>query len=100
MRRQYVVTKKGQVEDLSDTESEGIGVRVLVGGAWGFAGEGRLDEAAGRDAALRAVEFARAAPGRHQTALAPLEAQSGSYRTPMECYLYDVAITEKIDLCL
>ena len=38
-RRQHVVTKNGQVDDLSDGESEGIGVRVLVDGAWGFAGD-------------------------------------------------------------
>jgi TldD protein len=100
LRRQYVITKNGQVDDLSDAESEGVGVRVLVDGAWGFAGEGRLDEAAARDAALRAVEFARAAPGRHQTELAPLDAQSGSYRTPMERDPFDVPLTEKIDLCL
>ena len=74
LRRQHVVTKNGQVDDLSDSESEGIGVRVLVDGAWGFAGEGRLDEAGARDAALRAAAFARAAPGRHETSLAPLDA--------------------------
>ena len=36
LRRQYVITKNGNIEDLSDTESEGIGVRVLVDGAWGL----------------------------------------------------------------
>ena len=100
LRRQFVITKNGQVDDLSDGESEGIGVRVLVNGAWGFAGEGRLDEAAARDAALRAVEFARAAPGRHETALAPLDGKSGDYRTPMERDPFDVPLSEKIDLCL
>jgi TldD protein len=100
LRRQFVVTKKGQVEDLSDTESEGIGVRVLVNGAWGFAGEGRLDEAAARDAALRAAAFARAAPGRHDTSLAPVEPQSGEYRTPLERDPFEVPLSEKIDLCL
>ena len=100
LRRQFVITKNGQVDDLSDAESEGVGVRVLVGGAWGFAGEGRLDEAAARDAALRAVEFARAAPGSHQTELALLDAESGSYRTPMERDPFEVPLTEKIELCL
>jgi TldD protein len=100
LRRQYVITKNGQVDDLSDSESEGIGVRVLVNGAWGFAGEGRLDEAAARDAALRAVDFARAAPGRHETALAPVEAHSGEYRTPVERDPFSVPLSEKIDLCL
>ena len=100
LRRQYVITKNGQVDDLSDAESEGVGVRVLVGGAWGFAGEGRLDETAARDAALRAVDFARAAPGSRQTELASLDAQSGSYRTQMERDPFDVPLSEKIELCL
>ena len=32
-----MATKNGRVDAVSDDESEGIGVRVLVGGAWGFA---------------------------------------------------------------
>ena len=100
LRRQYVITKNGQVDDLSDAESAGIGVRVLVDGAWGFAGAGRLDETGARDAALRAVEFARAAPGRHETNLAPVEAHTGQYRTPLERDPFAVPLTEKIDLCL
>jgi TldD protein len=100
MRRQYVITKNGQVDDMSDAESAGIGVRVLVDGAWGFAGAGRLDETGARDAALRAVEFARAAPGRHETNLAPVEAHTGQYRTPLERDPFAVPLTEKIDLCL
>src|SRR6185437_12888957 len=35
-RNQFVATKNGRVERLADSESEGIGVRVLVNGAWGF----------------------------------------------------------------
>src|SRR5262245_53919367 len=100
MRRQYVITKNGQVDDLSDSESEGIGVRVLVDGAWGFAGAGRLDEQGAQDAALRAVDFARAAPGRHTTNLAPVEAHTGEYRTPLERDPFAVPLTEKVDLCL
>jgi TldD protein len=100
LRRQFVVTKNGQVDDLSDSESEGIGVRVLVNGAWGFAGEGRLDEAAAREAALRATAFARATPGHHETSLAPVDAQHGEYRTPLERDPFAVPLSEKIDLCL
>ena len=100
LRRQYVITKNGQVDDLSDAESAGIGVRVLVDGAWGFAGAGRLDETGARDSAMRAVEFARAAPGRHETNLAPVEAHTGQYRTPLERDPFAVPLTEKIDLCL
>src|SRR5438128_7709944 len=53
-RDQLVATKNGRVERISDSESEGIGVRVLVGGAWGFACDRRLSLEGAREAALRA----------------------------------------------
>ncbi|MGH3061555.1 MAG: PmbA/TldA family metallopeptidase, partial [Gaiellaceae bacterium] len=59
-RAQHVSTKNGEVDTVSDAETEGVGVRVLVDGAWGFAGDPRLSEEGARDAALRAVSFARA----------------------------------------
>src|SRR5436190_23833663 len=71
-RSQSVATKNGNVEAVSDVESEGIGVRVLVDGAWGFAGDRRLTDEGARHAARRAVAFARAA-GAGQRELAPLD---------------------------
>jgi TldD protein len=62
-RSQSVGTKNGRVETLSDGETEGIGVRVLVGGAWGFASDRRLSPEGARNAALRAYGFAAAAGG-------------------------------------
>ena len=99
-RDQLVATKNGRVERTSDSESEGIGVRVLVGGAWGFACDRRLSVEGARDAALRACTFARAAAGPHSRRLAPLEPRTGTYRTPMERDPFDVPISQKIELCL
>jgi TldD protein len=99
-RSQAVGTKNGRVETLSDAETEGIGVRVLVGGAWGFACDRRLSPEGARDAALRAAAFAAAAGARGPKALAPLEARSGSYRTPVERDPFAVPLAEKAALCL
>src|SRR5919197_1153598 len=77
-RSQSVATKNGVVESVSDVESEGIGVRVLVDGAWGFAGDRRLTDEGARAAAARAVAFARAA-GRGDRELAQLAPQRGSF---------------------
>jgi TldD protein len=99
-RDQLVATKNGRVERIGDSESEGIGVRVLVGGAWGFACDRRLSVEGARDAALRACTFARAAPGLHTRRLAPLEPRTGTHRTPIERDPFDVPISDKIDLCL
>ena len=99
-RDQLVATKNGRVERIGDSESDGIGVRVLVGGAWGFACDRRLTVDGARDAALRACTFARAAPGLHTRRLAPLEPRTGTHRTPVERDPFDVPISDKIDLCL
>ena len=99
-RDQLVATRNGRVERVSDSESEGIGVRVLLGGAWGFACDRRLTGEAARDAARRACDFARAAPGVHTRRLAPLEPRPATYRTPIDRDPFDVSIADKIDLCL
>jgi TldD protein len=99
-RSQRVSTKSGRVDAVRDVESEGIGVRVLVGGAWGFASDRRLDERAAREAAARACGFARAAPGGHERALAPVEPRTGTYRTPLERDPFGVSLGEKVDHCL
>jgi TldD protein len=99
-RAQVVSTKNRRVDRIDDVESAGIGVRVLVDGAWGFACDRRLDENGARDAARRAAAFARAAPGRHSRALADVEAVVDSYRTPYEREPVGVALEAKLDLCL
>ncbi|HEX6701394.1 MAG TPA: TldD/PmbA family protein [Gaiellaceae bacterium] len=99
-RSQVVSTKNGRVENLRDADSDGIGVRVLVGGAWGFACDRRLSDAGARSAAARATGFAKAAAGAHERRLAPVEARSGVYRTPIEQDPFAVSLSEKVDHCL
>jgi TldD protein len=99
-RAQHVSTKNGRVESIVDTESEGIGVRVLVDGAWGFACDRRLSRAGVEQAVRRASEFARAAPGGHDRRLAPLEPATGSYRTELRTDPFDVPVSDKVALCL
>ena len=102
-RAQHVSTKNGRVDSLSDSETEGIGVRVLVGGAWGFACDRRVSDEGARNAAARAVSFARASASRGargRVTLAPARAEHGEYRTPARRDAIDVPLTEKIELCL
>jgi TldD protein len=99
-RDQLVATKNGRVDRMTDAESEGIGVRVLVKGAWGFACDRRLTTDGARDAALRACTFARAAAGRHSRALAPVEARTGRHESPVERDPFAVSLADKVDLCL
>jgi TldD protein len=99
-RDQLVATKNGLVDRMTDAESEGIGVRVLVNGAWGFACDRRLTEEGARNAATRACSFARAAAGRHSRALAPLEVRSGRHESAVERDPFAVPLADKVDLCL
>jgi TldD protein len=99
-RSQVVGTRNRRVERLDDSETEGIGVRVLVAGAWGFACDRRLDTGGAEAAARKAVAFARAAPGGHARELAPLEPARGEFRTAVERDPFSVTVAEKVDLCL
>jgi TldD protein len=99
-RNQFVATKNGRVERLTDSESEGIGVRVLVKGAWGFACDRRLTADGARDAALRACAFARAAAGRHSRRLAPIATAQGTHQSSVERDPLEVSLTDKVEQCL
>jgi TldD protein len=99
-RAQSVATKNDRVESVNDLETEGIGVRLLVDGAWGFACDRRLTREGAEEAARRAAEFARSAPSTHGRALAPIQARTGSYRTPIERDPFDVPLADKVEFCL
>jgi len=99
-RTQSVATKNGRVDAVNDVESEGIGVRVLVEGAWGFACDRRLTDAGAREAALRACAFARASGSRGGASLAPLDPQSGTYATAFDIDPFSISVADKIEFCL
>ena len=41
-----MATREDHVVDVSSRETYGVGVRVIVGGAWGFASSGRVTDEA------------------------------------------------------
>jgi len=95
--------KNGAVDSVDDSETEGVGVRVLVDGAWGFACDPGLDEAGAEAAARRAAAFARTSAARARgrgAALAPVEPARGEYATPLGRDPIEVPLEEKIELCL
>src|SRR3954463_16829032 len=57
-----LATRNGELDEVETYEEEGIGVRVRVGGAWGFAATHETTPAAAEAALRRAVEGARAQP--------------------------------------
>ena len=101
-RTQIVKTHNSAPVEISDKESEGIGVRVLVDGAWGFSSCRATGEAAAQAAALGAVAAARASAGAIRAPASLLERapQIGSYSTPIELDPLEVSLGTKVELCL
>ena len=59
-RSRALATKSGRLADASVSESQGIGIRVIAGGAWGFAATDDLSKAGLEAAAALAVDIALA----------------------------------------
>ncbi|WP_200206591.1 TldD/PmbA family protein [Micromonospora coerulea] len=62
MHRRYesMSARNGDIEELTQDESVGLGVRALVGSSWGFHAVPELSDAAARDAGRRAARIAAA----------------------------------------
>ena len=99
-RDQLVATRGATVASVSDQESEGIGVRVLLDGAWGFACDRRLSEEGAREAARLACDFARAAGTGRERRLAPVEPRQVEYRSDVQTDPFAVSVADKVALCL
>jgi TldD protein len=102
-RSQNVGTREQIVTGLSDSETSGLGVRVLVEGTWGFAASRTLSAASAEETARTAVAQARAnrAAQRRPVELAPIgPAEEGEWRSPIEIDPFDVPIDDKVGLLL
>src|SRR5436190_24340762 len=77
--RQSLATRNGELEEIENGDVEGIGVRVRIGGAWGFAATRDVTRASAADALRRAVEVARAQPAAPAATPAPAEPAQGSW---------------------
>lgn len=102
-REQDVVTKNGKVESISSSQSRGIGVRVLVDGAWGFASTSVLDDREVMRIAEKAVEIARASAlvrSDPPVELAPVDPVEDRWGSPMKEDPFSVKLEDKINLLL
>ena len=97
-REEALSVRAGEVDDFSTMEAEGIGVRVRVGGGWGFAAT-REVSAAGAEAALAAaLAIAEAQPAGPATPLTPADAATGHWSSPYEVDPFDVSLEDKLGL--
>ena len=102
-RNQSVSTREQQITSLSDGETFGFGVRVLVAGAWGFAASRDLTAVEIDRVARLAVAQARAnrrALLRPVTLAPTAPVKDGRWRSAIETDPFDVSIEEKVALLL
>jgi TldD protein len=93
-----ISVKTGRVEGVASGESEGVGVRVLVDGAWGFASSHRLEPAAIDEIAAEAVRIARASATalRNPVRLDDRAPARGRYETPVAEDPFAIPLETKI----
>jgi TldD protein len=101
--RQFVVTREDRVENVVNTESSGVGIRVIANGTWGFAATSIATPDAVANAARQAVGIAKA-NSRLQAKpvqLAPVKGVGEvNWKTPIQKNAMEVPIKEKVDLLL
>ena len=101
--RQSVLTRETRVQDVLNTESTGVGIRVLVNGVWGFAASNDLNPDGVAQAARQALAIARAnrIAQTEPVQLAPAKGVGQfSWATPVLKNAMAVPIKDKIDLLL
>lgn len=100
---QYVFTREDKVQNVVNTESFGIGIRVIVNGTWGFASTNSVTEDGIKKATDQAVAIAKANSKfqKEEVKLAPVKSHGEvSWKTPIKKDFKDVPVSEKVDLLL
>ncbi|MBN8576181.1 MAG: TldD/PmbA family protein [Cytophagales bacterium] len=100
---QFVITREDKVQNIVNTESYGMGVRVIANGSWGFAATDKLDNDSIAKAAELAVAIAKE-NSRLLTEPVRLAPQKGygevSWKAPIQKNAFEVPMKEKVDLLL
>ena len=97
-----ITVRNQEMEGIDRATSEGVGVRVLVDGYWGFAATARPEGAEIARTAGLAVEIARAAARlpREPVTLTGVEPASGTWASPFQDDPFNVSLEEKVALLM
>ena len=99
-RTERIATRNGEIDELVRGDEEGIGVRVRVGGAWGFAATSDTGRAAAEAALVRATAIARAQPATGRRPLAPEPPARGSHVSDSRRDPFEVPLEAKLERLL
>jgi TldD protein len=99
-RRQSVSTRERRISGISDSESYGLGIRTIVGGAWGFASTSVMTTDGVVKAAREAARLSRAARTvqKRPVELSRVEPVQGPWQTPIARDPLEVPLADKVAL--
>jgi len=102
IKDESLAVSSGTVEPIERTVSEGIGIRVIKNGAWGFAATDNLSESSIKEKARLAAEIAEASAlvNKNRIDLSPLKAARGQYVSSCEIDPFTVSLDEKISFLM
>jgi TldD protein len=102
IRLRDISTKNGEVGTLAESESLGIGIRVIAAGAWGFASTDRLTREGVQACAAEAVAIAKASAlaKRENVKLVPEDAYVDAWQNPFIKDPFKIPVEQQIDLLL
>src|SRR5580704_8016559 len=100
---QFVITREKRVQNIANSESFGVGIRVIANGSWGFAATNEVTPEGIAKTAAKAVAVAKA-NAKIITEPVQLAPQQGygevSWKTPIVKSAFEVPLKEKIDLLM
>jgi TldD protein len=102
LRQRDLTTKNGQVGTLAQSESIGLGIRVLANGAWGFASTEQLTQEGVAHCAAEAVAIAKASAlaKRGDVEMVPEKAFIDSWQSPCRKDPFEIPLETQLALLL
>ncbi len=102
LRQRDLTTKNGQVGTLAQSESIGLGIRVLASGAWGFASTDRMTREGVSACAAQAVAIAKASAiaKRKEVVMAPESSFVDSWQSPFRKDPFEIPLETQLALLL
>lgn len=100
---QFISTRESRVQNIVNTESFGVGVRVIANGTWGFASTNNVTADGVKKATERAVAIAKANSKfqKEPVKLAPVKGVGEVvWNTPIQKNSFEVPVSEKVELLL
>src|SRR5687768_7337979 len=100
---QAIAARESRIQNISNNESYGVGIRVIVNGTWGFAATNEVTKEGIQSCARRAAALAKA-NARLQKEPVQLAPQKGlgerAWKTPIEVNAFAIPVQQKADLLL